>query len=469
MRSAEGKVVVWRAWKQPGWRRATAALVALALALASGAFAHDVPADVRINAFFKPAGKTLELLIRVPMAALIEAEFPTRGPGYLDISRADEALRGAARLYLLDTITITENDAPLPPPRIAYARVSLASDRSFLSYDAARAHVAGPRLADNLDLPWDQQLLDVLLEYPIHSDRSQFAIHPRVDRFGHRVTTALVFMPPGSPARAFEFEGDPGTVHLDPSWHQAALRFVVAGFWHILEGSDHLLFLACLVIPFRRLRPLVIIVTAFTVGHSISLIASAFGFVPDGLWFPPLVEMLIAVTIVLMALENIVLAAMDKAGGDVGRRWIIAFAFGTVHGFGFSFALRETLQFAGDHLLTALFGFNLGVEIGQLAVLLVLVPALVLLFRVAVPERIGVIILSALVGHTAWHWMLERGEVLARFPPPTLDAAFFASLMRGMMAALVLAAGVWIANGWLTRRLRLSNLKASPERRNEDS
>jgi hypothetical protein len=91
------------------------------------------------------------------------------------------------------------------------------------------------------------------------------------------------------------------------------------------------------------------------------------------------------------------------------------------------------------------------------------------LFRVVVPERIGVIILSALVGHTAWHWMLERGEVLARFPPPTLDTAFLASLMRGMMAALVLAAGVWIANGWLTRRLRTSNLKASPERRNEQS
>ena len=82
--------------------------------------------------------------------------------------------------------------------------------------------------------------------------------------------------------------GVPGLVRLDPRWYQAALRFVVSGFWHIIEGIDHLLFLCCLVIPFRRLRPLVIIVTSFTVGHSISLIASAFGFVPDALWFPPL-------------------------------------------------------------------------------------------------------------------------------------------------------------------------------------
>ena len=223
------------------------------------------------------------------------------------------------------------------------------------------------------------------------------------------------------------------------------LRFVVEGFWHILDGTDHLLFLACLVIPFRRLRPLIVIVTSFTVAHSITLLASAFGFAPDALWFPPLIETLIAVTIVFMALENIV-------GSNPGRRWIYAFAFGLIHGFGFSFALREQLQFAGDHLVTSLLGFNVGVEIGQIAVLLVLVPALNLLFRYVVAERMGVIILSALVAHTGWHWMLERGEVLARFPFPTLDAAFFVTLMRGAMAALILTGAVWLASG-LVRRL----------------
>src|SRR6185436_17487157 len=127
------------------------------------------------------------------------------------------------------------------------------------------------------------------------------AIHLGVDRLGRKVTTALRFMPPGDSTRAFEFHGDQGLVQLDPRWHQAALRFVVSGFWHILEGTDHLLFLACLVFPFRRLRPLVVIVTSFTVAHSISLIAAAFGFVPDALWFPPLIETLIAATIVYMA------------------------------------------------------------------------------------------------------------------------------------------------------------------------
>jgi HupE / UreJ protein len=449
--------VVRGALRKRTLRRVAVVLAALAAVLAFGAAAHDIPADIRINAFVKPAGNRLELLIRVPLAAMIEAEFPLRGQGFIDIPRADDALRNAARLYLIDNITITEDDVALPAPRIVAARVSLASDRSFTSYDRARAHMDDPRLADNLDLYWDQQLLDVLLEYSIRSDRSGIAIHPRVDRFGRTVSTALVFLPPSGVTRGYELLGDPGVVRLDPRWHQAARRFVVDGFWHILEGADHLLFLCCLVIPFRRLRPLVIIVTAFTVGHSISLIASAFGFVPDALWFPPLIETLIAVTILLMGLENIVQAATDKIGGDVARRWIAAFAFGIVHGFGFSFALRETLQFAGDHLLTALFGFNLGVEIGQLAVLVVLVPVLGLLFRHVVPERLGIMILSAFVVHTAWHWMLERGEVLARFPLPTLDAAFLASLLRGLLAMLVLAAGVWIVNGWIARQLAKSS------------
>ena len=429
----------------------TVIAVMLASAIIPRVLGHEIPTDVKINAFVRPIGDRLELLIRIPLEAMREVEFPTRGPGYLDLARADEALRNAAKLWLIDNIDVYENGTRLPAPRIAYARVSLASDRSFTSYEQARAHVQGPPLADNLELYWNQQLLDVLLEYPIKSDRSEFAIHPRVDRIALKVSTALRFLPPDGATRAFELHGDPGLVRLDPRWHHAALRFVVSGFWHILEGIDHLLFLLCLVIPFRRLRPLVIIVTAFTVGHSISLIAAALGFVPDALWFPPLVETLIAVTIIYMAIENIVYAATGKLGGDISRRWIIAFAFGVVHGFGFSFALRELLQFAGDHLLTALLGFNLGVEIGQIAVLLVLIPVLNLLFRYVLPEWLGVIILSALVAHTGWHWMLERGDALAKFRFPTIDAALLASAMRGLMAVLVLALVVWLANGVLRR------------------
>jgi hypothetical protein len=443
------------------WRcRATALAALLICAIALGARAHEIPNDVKINAFFNPAGERAYLLMRVPLAAMVEVEYPTRGPGYLDLARADDALRGAIKLYLTDNIEVFENGDPLPSPRVANFRVSLPSDKSFGSYEAALAHVRGPPLPSGMDLYWNQQLIDVLLDYPIRSDRSEFAIRLRVDRFAQTVTTTLRFLTPDGATRAFEFHGDPGEIALDPRWHQAALRFVVSGFWHIIEGIDHLLFLLCLVLPFRRLRPLVIIVTAFTVGHSISLIAAALGFVPDGLWFPPLVETLIAITIVYMALENIVQAATGKlTESGVEYRWIIAFAFGVVHGFGFSFALRESLQFAGDHLVWSLFAFNIGVELGQIAVLLVLIPALGLLFRLVMPERVGIIILSALVAHTGWHWMLERGAELAKFPFPTLDAAFIAGAMRGLMAILILTAAVWLASSLLRRWIAADALR----------
>jgi hypothetical protein len=281
-------------------------------------------------------------------------------------------------------------------------------------------------------------MLDVEIDYAIASDRSRFSIDPRLARLGVRTTTVLRFVPPTGSERAFEYAGDPGLVRLDPRWYQAALSFVALGFEHILDGIDHLLFVFCLVIPFRKLRPLIAIVTAFTVAHSITLVASAAGFAPTALWFPPLIEVLIALSIVYMALENIV-------GAKLERRWMVAFGFGLVHGFGFSFALRESLQFAGSHLAASLVAFNVGVELGQIFVLALAIPVLNVLFRRVVAERMGTIILSAFVAHTAWHWMLARWAVLREYQweLPPLNAAFAAGVMRASMLALVIGGAAW--------------------------
>jgi HupE / UreJ protein len=413
-------------------------------ASAAPAIAHDVPYDVRVQMYFKPAGKALQLLVRMPLTAMQEVDFPRRGPGFLDIARADEALATSAKLWIADSTEIYEGENRLPYPRIAAVRVSLPSDRSFAAFESAMAHFGEPRLPDSLNLYWNQGMLDVLFEYPIGSDRSAFSIEPKFSRLGVQVVTAMQFLPPQGASRAFEFHGNPGLIRLDPSWSYAALRFVKAGFLHILDGTDHLLFILCLVIPFRRFRTLALIVTAFTVAHSITLIASAFGFAPEGLWFPPLVETLIAASILYMALENIV-------GSSVQRRWMIAFVFGLVHGFGFSFALRETLQFAGSHLMTSLLSFNVGVELGQLLVLAFLIPLLNLLFRF-VAERVGTIIFSALVAHTAWHWLAERWERLAKFPWPEFDAGTLAAAMRWAIVLLVLGFALRRINRKLGRR-----------------
>src|SRR6266853_1708042 len=430
-------------------------MAALILALTLPALAHDIPADVRVNAFVKPEGQRLSLLIRVPLKAMREVDYPRRGAGLLDLARADAALRNAATLWIADNIDLYEGDRRLAYPRVVDARVSLESDKSFASYEQALAHLTGPRLPNNMELYWEQGLLDVLFDYPIGSDRSDFSIRPRLERLGLRSTVVLRFLPAAGAVRAFDLHGDPGRVRLAPRWHQAAWRFVESGFFHILEGTDHLLFLLCLVIPFRKFGQLVLLVTSFTVAHSITLIASAYNLGPDALWFPPLIETLIAISILYMAIENVL-------GTDLGRRWMITFAFGLVHGFAFSFALRETLQFAGSHLLTSLLSFNLGVELGQLLVLALLVPALEILFRFLVAERLATLVLSVLVGHTAWHWMTERAERLSKFPWPALDASQLAVAIRWLMGALVLAGLAWIARDALRERARRRQHQSNP-------
>ena len=416
--------------------------------LPNRAAAHDIPNDVTVQAFLKPTGDRLYLLMRVPLKAIRDVNFPERGQGYLDLEQTDSLLPDAATLWISDFIDLREGDAPLGRPRLLQTHISLPSDRSFGSFEQAWAHINGPKLSSETNVVWNQTMFDVLFEYRISSDQSRFSIDPKLGRLGLRVITVLRFLPPGGAVRAFEFTGDPGLVRLDPRWHQAALQFVRLGFLHILGGTDHLLFLFCLVIPFRRFRALIPIVTSFTVAHSMTLIASAYNLGPDALWFPPLIETLIAMSIVYMALENI------AGKSTVQFRWMITFGFGLVHGFGFSFALRETLQFAGSHLLTSLLAFNVGVELGQLLVLVLLIPALELLFRYAVAERMGTIILSALVAHTAWHWMLDRGERLRqfRFEWPTLNTAFFASLLWWLMLIVAAAGLVWLVPALMRQR-----------------
>ena len=422
-------------------------LLGLLLIPATPALAHEIPRDVMIRAFVHPAGSQLRFLVRLPLEAMQDSEFPQTGPGYLDIARANPALRGAAARWISSSVRFFEGATPLDAGRIAAVRVSLPSDRSFGRYEDALGHVRSEPLPPGAQLPWRQAMLDVLIEYAIDSDQSDFSVDPTLGRLGLRTMTVLSFVTPDGTERVFQYSGDPGLVRLDPRWHQAALGFVELGFWHILDGIDHLLFLLCLIIPFRRVWPLIPIVTSFTVAHSITLIASAFGLAPNALWFPPLIETLIALSIMYMALENII-------GPNLERRWMMAFGFGLVHGFGFSFVLAETLQFAGSHLLTSLLSFNVGVEIGQLAVLAVAVPLLALLFRRVVAERIGVILLSALVAHSAWHWMSERGSELWQYQVrwPAIDGLLLVSGLRWLLLAAILAGAGWLLAG-LFRRL----------------
>ena len=423
---------------------------------------HDIPADVVVRTFVKAEDGALWLVLRVPLTSMRDVNFPVRGPGCVEIEEAGELLADQAKIWIADYVTLFEESTRLPTPTVVAARISLPSDPSFAAYDRALAQIRAPPLAPDTDLVLEQAMLDVILRTPIESAEARFSIDPAWAHLGLRTTTVLRFITPAGAERVFQYTGNPGRVRLDPRWHQAFLRFVALGFAHILDGIDHLLFLLCLVIPIRRFWPLVSVVTAFTAAHSITLGASVLGLAPNALWFPPLIEMLIAASIVFMALENIV-------GKTLRRRWVWAFGFGLVHGFGFSFLLRESLQFAGTHLYTSLLAFNVGVEFGQLFALLFMVPGLALLFRKVMTPRIGAILLSALVAHTAWHWMTERWGVLTAydFHAPAYDAAFWALVLRWVLLGLIVGAAVWGLSA-LYRQLsaRLGNLNGDGAERN---
>ena len=416
------------------------ALLAAALP-ASQAPAHEIPTDVVIQTLLKPEGKQLDFLVRVPLQAMRDVNFPESGPGYLVISEADETIRDAAQIWIAQEVGLYENERRLDEWVIEAARISLPSDRSFDSYESAYQNIHAERLPDDTELYREQAMLDVLIRFAITNASSEFSIAPNFARLGLQTTTVVRFIHGDGAERVFQFTGDPGIVHLDPRWHQAFFRFIGTGISHILDGADHLLFVICLLIPFRRIRPLVAIITSFTVAHSLTLIASAFGLVPNFLWFPPLIETLIALSIVYMAFENIV-------GSQWQKRWVIAFGFGLVHGFGFSFALSETLQFAGAHLLTSLLAFNLGVELGQLVVIVLAVPVLNYVFKNIIAERMGTILLSAILAHSGWHWMSDRASQLSAysFQWPALNFAFFASVTRWLMLLVIIGSIVWVLN-----------------------
>jgi hypothetical protein len=150
-----------------------------------------------------------------------------------------------------------------------------------------------------------------------------------------------------------------------------------------------------------------------------------------------------------MAIENIV-------GVALSRRVLLAMLFGLVHGFAFSQGLKDELQFAGSHLLTALFAFNIGIEIGQLAGLAVMLPLLALVTTHVLPGRVGSIILAALIAHVGWHWMGERWDALTKVRWPSFELANLMQVLLWTLGVVVLAAALRIA----LPRLRLEPFSA---------
>jgi hypothetical protein len=173
-------------------------------------------------------------------------------------------------------------------------------------------------------------------------------------------------------------------------------QFLKLGVLHIFTGYDHIAFLIGLLITGGRLFGLVQIVTAFTLAHSLTLTLAALDVVT---LHPGLVEGGIALSIVYVALENLLWPTHD-------RRWLVSFVFGLVHGFGFAAVLRE-MHLPRSGLAASLFSFNLGVEVGQVLIVLLLVPLLWLLVRsrvqVVLARSVSIVLLSL-----GLFWLYQR-------------------------------------------------------------
>lgn len=226
-----------------------------------------------------------------------------------------------------------------------------------------------------------------------------------------RTSTAIF-----SPDQALQQLGSAGAGRLGQF-----IDYVKHGIWHIWIGFDHILFLLSLLLPAvlvlrdhawhssqtlkSSLVEVLKIVTAFTIAHSITLSIAALGFVQlPSRW----IESVIAASVVLAALNNLFPVFH-------GRRWLAAFVFGLVHGFGFASVLSD-LGLPPTALVAALIGFNLGVELGQLAIVSAFLPIAFMLRQTWIYQRLVFTAGSALIAIIALAWLVERAFEVTIFP-----------------------------------------------------
>jgi hydrogenase/urease accessory protein HupE len=290
---------------------------------------------------------------------------------YLDLHVDRGAIDGTLVVHIFDVGHDLEVD---PPERLLDPQVLSARGPAVVALVAPRLTVA----ADGRPLAAEWSTVEPLV------DRQSLRLHVRyaLAAPAGTVTVSTVMFPydpshqtflnvhEGSALTQAILDGGRSRFEYFAGTRQGALavmrRFVPEGIRHIVVGPDHLLFLLGLLLLGGTLGQLAIVVTAFTAAHSLTLSLAALNIVTPPVRF---VEPAIALSIVYVGADNLLV----RGGRDV-RAWI-AFAFGFIHGFGFAGVLRE-MDLPRRALAWSLVSFNLGVEIGQLAVVVALATAL---------------------------------------------------------------------------------------------
>jgi len=253
--------------------------------------------------------------------------------------------------------------------------------------------------------------IDVLLRYATEGAVYQYALssnlNPGLPDQDETANLVLDYSPSG--VQVFRARG----LLLEPvvvtrSVLDAVVTFIKEGVTHILEGLDHVLFVICLVLGAMHFKPLLWRVTGFTIGHSITLSLGFFGFVPAAAWFVPAVETGIALSIIYVAVVAVVPGLQQKKGewAVVGVTGLI----GLLHGLGFSFVLQNILQVTSPNIWQSLVAFNIGVELGQLLIVIGAWFVFYLIGRLgARAAKINQYLVASVCALTAFYWVIERG------------------------------------------------------------
>lgn len=423
-------------------------LLMVGLALSAPAIAHDLPDELEITVLLEPADGRIAAAYRVPLALLESIGLPKHGPGYLDLPLLDEPLERAARA-LVDEIAVFADGQELVPDQVA-TRVSLPSEDAFGAMASARGHVLGPPLPPSTNVFWNQGYFDAYAEYPLATARPSFALDIRVaPGLASLLRLDVWFFPAEGEAVDYHVHGGHGWLELDPGRLWVVGSFLRGGADHLFTRVDQLLFLLCLLLAFRAWKqPLrgAPVLAGYAGGFSLALFAAAGGLVTTGPWVLPLAEVVVALAITYVALENIVVAWVgprDPAGPP--WRWALAAGFGLAFGLRFAAAVEADLQFAGAYPGLAILAFDLGLILGHGALLLVAVPLLGAVLATRRSHRVGCILASALLAHTGWHWLLERGDRLRWIYWPEVAADWPLLVALAMVVLGLVAAALWLA------------------------
>lgn len=376
------------------WRALSAAIACFMLATAALSAAPSVAwthptSPGRTSIQVHADTRTIDLLTEVNREDLGEfLKLDTDGNNITDLKEI-EAGKETLRAYIVKNLSITNNDAACTVTQQRFVPSDARSKRvRYLQQWTCADPLAALAISNRI-------LFDDVGGHR-HLARVQLGDDVRTTTFAREFPVYTLTLTPPTDGSAI----DAPKAAAEPLLSLLA-RYVWEGVLHIWIGLDHVLFIICLLLVARRFQTLLAVITAFTVGHSVTLILSAL----DWVIVPAsVIEPIIALSIAVVAIENILRAEPDNAPR---HRHALTFAFGLIHGFGFSYVLRDDVGLPTDALLPALLTFNVGVELGQLAIVALLWP---LLMRAMKHDRYPTFVRasSGLVGLLAVYWVIER-------------------------------------------------------------